>query len=300
MTILKVKIVANIQENNDLIVKRTVSYLTNISSFLTTFNPFAKTNMIVDVIISDLKSISNLKTNQDFLDYFSKNAKDAIYIIGIFNTTFGANNPLTNILPIINDTQYLFTNYEPIDRLFSNDFNLPFIILNEFVSWMFYLNDNVLEKHSSHCVRDIQSKITSIAPIDSSLYEITDTFSYCPICSDKILKGLAKLPLTMDNMPQTPVQNNMINKDELNVNIGEQSNLVSVARKPPPRRTIEQIDPNFELPITQRKQINDILKSLNLHKEPLEDSEYLETRQRFFDGKISEQVFIQLLKRKAI
>ena len=52
--------------------------------------------------------------------------------------------------------------------------------------------------------------------------------------------------------------------------------------------------------MAQRRQINEILKILNLHKEPLEDSEYLETRQRFFDGKISEQVFIQLLKRKAI
>ena len=71
------------------------------------------------------------------------------------------------------------------------------------------------------------------------------------------------------------------------------------ARKPPPRRTQDLKDPNQDLSFAQRKQISAILHELGILKEPLEDTEYLETRQRFFDGKISEQVFLQILKRKS-
>jgi hypothetical protein len=180
----------------------------------------------------------------------------------------------------------LFVNYSSKDQIEQNNKFIPIIFLNEFVNWLFSLNESKsLEIHDGLC-----SRITSTA---------NENFRFCSTCSDKIL--IAFNQFKKDNFGfksdtvLLPSQTDKKNEVPLTT---DGSNLIQQATRPPPKRSQEIQDPNANLSFAQRKQINQMLKDVGILKEPY-DAEYLETRQRFFEGKISEQVFLQILRRKS-
>ena len=304
MTYVKIEIKIFLQniEQTENFANTLTSIFKDFSSYLT-FSKGEKVPLINPSIeFSSDKIISECSTAAELVAKFNSTISADLLLIGLFKNLSTTNSAIDIQNSFIDDGTYIFINYEPQESLKTNETTFSTKILNEFVNQLFFLTDRQLETHSGECFRDLNknsSSVTSV-PITSSNF-LVKQIKFCSNCSAKIKYSLDKLvgdnKHTEDSVSSvtTPVV-----KDEVNSQPIQPSNLVQQATHPPPRRSQVLADPNSDLTFDQRKQINAILKELNLLREPLEDPDYLETRKRFFEGKISDQVFIQILKRKSI
>ena len=249
-------------------------------------------------------SLGDIKNEIELLEKFKREISSNLLLVGIFHFLLETSKENRFKSTTLDNKGYLFVNYEPKDSLKSDERLFSLIILNEFVNYLFSLVDKSLETHLGKCFRNINNRDNdhSIQPISTTIY-LSNPIIFCSNCSNKILESFSKLDQETLNVDSKVISHleTLEPKPSVEKQLASniQPNLVQQARKPPPRRIQELHDPNSDLSFAQRKMINTILHELNILKEPLEDMEYLETRQRFFDGKISEQVFLQILKRKA-
>ncbi len=300
---LTVKIFATITEEQENLSNMIQTYFKNFPAYLTLEN----NNNIPNIIctITFYSSIEQLKNNEsiDLINEHKTNNSKDLLLIGVFTHLLDDFFEYNEITSLIQENLFVFVNYESKDILLSEKNVIPFIMLNEFMNYLFFSNEKKLEIHNGPCSRNINT-LQDINPskVVNSLSFLQDEVKFCSMCSEKILKAIQKLEI-----------NNLVSATNTSSTLKEESNskpvipevdqgsenLVQRATSPPPRRIKELVDPNANLSFAQRKQISAILKELSILKEPLDDSEYLEVRKRFFEGKISEQVFLQILKRKS-
>lgn len=289
-----------LEENDNL--KNTINnYFTEFSSYLAV-GPSSSLPTIVPVIdflpVIDILTIE--QASEIVSKYFSADS-DNLLLVGIYKKLIQSSEEVKIAHSFINNTAYVFVNYEPKSLLSTNEKIISFIMLNEFVNYLFFRGEKELEIHTGDCFRNL-SKLLERNPtqdFNNGSGDITQ-LHFCSVCSEKIQLSLVKLAsesnITDENLPDQTVSMKNVEPDKI---VSQPSNLVRKATSPPPRNTQLLADPNAYLTFDQRKLINKFLKDAGIRKEPIEDSEYLEIRQRFFDGKISDQVFMQMLKRKA-
>lgn len=301
---VQIKLTPPLDAKQDNIVNLVQSIFNDFSSFLTMDESTNIPHITSVIEFLPTNAIHTNITARNLIDTYKSDTSYDILLIGIFRHLFGDQNSFTLQSSVLEEGSYVFVNYDPQELLLTNEKLIPVIILNEFVNYLFSFNEKQLETHSGPCIRTInQPDINdSIVLLNSSHYSL-DIHKFCSKCSEKILTSFSKLGLdstkTIQQTPQPKLSTEQPVPEEIVKENPIPTNLVARATRPPPRRTQLELDPNRNLSFAQRKQINSILKDLGLLKEPLGDSEYLEVRKRFFEGKISEQVFLQILKRKS-
>lgn len=301
---VQIKLIPPLDAKKENIVNLVQSHFDDFSSFVALGESTNTPHIISTIEFLPTNAIHTNITARNLIDTYKSDISYDILLIGIFRHLYGDQNSFTIQSSFLEQGSYVFVNYDPQELLLTNEKIIPVIILNEFINYLFFFNEKQLETHSEPCIRTINQLNTtnSTVLLNSSHYSL-DTHKFCSKCSEKILTSLSKLGLdsskAMQQTPQISSSTEQLVSEEIVKEEPAPTNLVARATRPPPRRTQLELDPNKNLSFAQRKQINSILKEVGLLKEPLGDSEYLEVRERFFDGKISEQVFLQILKRKS-
>ena len=298
---LQVKLFKNTTEENTQLKESVLTIFKEFTSYLKLDNGGSLAHIISSVDFPNIAEISGNINEMILFNKYSQNNPSDILMIGIFKQLINSNNELALKSSFIQENGYLFINHESKEILTTNENIIPLIILNEFVNYLFHVHDRKLETHSGDCFRNInQRNFNETNQIITSHHLMQEKIEFCATCSARIYKSMAKIGTGIGSIEEIqPNQEEQIETVEEKIPENMPTNLVQTARRPPPRRIKELQDPNSELSFAQRKQINKFLKDLSILKEPLEDPEYLETRKRFFDGKLSEQVFLQILKRKS-
>lgn len=276
-------------------------YFTEFSSYLTIDNNNILPTILPLIDFPPVKEIATVESTSELMTKFSSKESEQILLVGIFKNLIKSISTVKIVSSFIDDTGYIFVNYEPNDLLNNNEASIGFVLLNEFVNYLFFIGERGLATHAGDCIRKLNFVVPKAFSQDTDSISLSDPLlHFCSICSEKITLSLSKL--VIENMETTNTISKKVvstEKTDDTETIVQSSNPVQRATAPPPGRAQNLVDPNSDLTFDQRKLINKILKDLSILKEPLEDSEYIETRKRFFEGKISDQVFLQILKRKA-
>ena len=298
---LLVKLFKNTAEENKQLKESVLAIFREFTNYLNLETGGSLVHIFPSVDFPNIEEISDNIDQVSLFNNYNQNNPSNVLLIGVFKQLLDTKNELALKNSFIQENGYLFINYESKEILTNNENTIPLLILDKFVNYLFYLHDRKLETHSGDCFRNMnQRNFNENIQIISSNLLIQEKIAFCATCSARIVEQMAKLGSGYEsNKENQIIQEKQIETVEKQISENVPTNLVQTASKPPPRRIKELQDPNSELSFAQRKQINKFLKDLGILKEPLEDPEYLETRKRFFDGKLSEQVFLQILKRKS-
>lgn len=258
-----------------------------------------------DSDISEFNIISNLKQ-----------FKPDLVLLGLFKNLNGIrenNRGMKLKNSKIVDNYFQFVNYDKLSILESDENIIPSIYVSEFANLLFYnLHINGIETHKTDsCFRNLSTVIDKIESIEHiellkfAKFKVKNLI-FCETCINKLVSSLYDIFSQNKSILFDEVT---LNSSELSGQSGEtlqkQYQPIKKASKPPSRRHIvsssAQLKQEFRNRFSseQDEQIEKVLNDLNLSYEP-SDEDYLEVRNRFLQGKISEDVFKQILKRKSI
>ncbi|MHA2366395.1 MAG: hypothetical protein ACXAC7_20730 [Candidatus Hodarchaeales archaeon] len=269
-------------------------------------------NMRLHVYIKELdnENINNI-TEMSSLNkkIFEKVTTPAIASIGIFKKISQPEIPSIMTKTIHENKFFSFINYDisPSENVIEA---LVIAYLREFCNWLLVQTSNMgEEEHSDECLRTYDMNLPEgrrLSPIEEMKLLIKRryeniTFRFCGNCSQKIVKGLQnfasvdeesfkeiKTTSVVEKQPSTVQETGSISQEEISPHID-----YSTA----PQEPVKSFTPR-SLTSKEKRRIKQIMLAVGV-REPTYSDEYLEIRERFLDGKLSEHVFRQQAKRLA-